>query len=398
MQINIYSYQRLKISLLLLIHTIAVYFYFLFDIEALQKDIVFLISLFVLILNIKYIKKFLNLEDKYIYLFPLYGIISTCIMASFNFGQPLVHSLLASRILLIIAILYISLKFILNNISLNLLYKLAFSIALFLTLFQFYLYYSGNLSILYVDTTFAFRMGSIRLTIAPETLVVLLLFFYYHSKEKLLSYIPFFGLLLTLIIIDKTRATLIAVILILLFSLINLKEKKTLYSLFFFIIIVIFSMIFTNFESSIFQPLIDMYTNTQKEVVSGAGNVNVRALEFAYFLKFLDLPSIIFGYGMDNNTFKVLYYEHFYLSDLGIFKVFYLHGIIGLMLFLGIYYQMYKQASKSNTPLHRTGKALVLFQIFAPTLNFTYHIEGMLMFFIIYILIKNFNIRNNLNG
>ena len=101
---------------------------------------------------------------------------------------------------------------------------------------------------------------------------------------------------------------------------------------------------------------------------------------------------------MDNKAFKILYYENFYLSDLGIFKVFYLHGIIGLLLFIGIYYQMYKQASLAETSVHKTGKALVLFQLFAPSLNFTYHIEGMFMFFIIYILIKNYNIRNNLNG
>lgn len=386
------------LSILLVVHSLSVYFYFLLDIEALQKDIIFIISLLILILNIKYIKSFFKLEDKYIYLFALYGILSTCFMASFNYGQPILYSLLASRILLIIAVLYIALNFILNNISLSTLYKIAFSIAMFLVSFSFYLYMSNNLSILYIDTTYAFRLGTVRLTIAPETLIVLLIFFYYHTKEKFISYIPFVGLLLTLIFVDKTRATLIAILVILFISFIDLKKKKNLYSLITLIIISILSIIFTNFESSIFQPLLDMYERTQQEVSSGSGNVNVRALELAYFWDFLDINSMIFGYGMDNKTFKVLYYEHFYLSDLGIFKVFYLHGIIGLLLFLGIHYQMYKQASKHDTSLHKTGKALVLFEFFAPTLNWAYHIEGMMLYFIFYILIKNYNERQNLNG
>ena len=120
------------LSILLVVHSLSVYFYFLLDIEALQKDIIFIISLLILILNIKYIKSFFKLEDKYIYLFALYGILSTCFMASFNYGQPILYSLLASRILLIIAVLYIALNFILNNISLSTLYKIAFSIAMFL--------------------------------------------------------------------------------------------------------------------------------------------------------------------------------------------------------------------------------------------------------------------------
>lgn len=386
------------VTVLLFIHLLSVYFYFLFDIESLQKDIILIIALFVLILNIKYIKTFLKIEDKYIYLFTIYGVVSTCFMASFNYEQPVIYSLLSSRILLIIAILYIALNFILKNISLEYLYKLAFTVAIFLTCFSFYLYISNNLSILYIDTTYAFRMGTIRLTIAPETLIVLLLFFYYHTKEKIISYIPFLGLLFTLVFVDKTRAVLLAVIIILFISFIDFKKRKNLISLYLLIVVSILSIISTNFESSIFQPLMDMYEKTQNEVASGSGNVNIRALELAYFWNFLDIPSMIFGYGMDNRTFKVLYYEHFYLSDLGIFKIFYLQGIIGLLLFFGIHYQMYTQASKFDTPLHKTGKALVLFELFSPTLNWAYHIEGMMMYFIFFILIKNYNNRNSVNG
>jgi len=392
------NYNTIRLLVLLLIHTLSVNIYFLIDTEAYQKDIIFLISSFVILLNIKYIKIVFTREDKYIYLFAIYAVLSTCFMSAFNFGQPFIYSLLASRLLLIIVVMYISLNFLLKGINLKSLYKVAYVVSIFLVLFSFYLYFSKNLSILYIDTTYAYRLGAIRLTIAPMTLITMLLFFYFHTKQNSLSYIPFIGLISMLVVIDKTRSSLIAVILILLIFSINLKDKKNFKKLYIFFLIVVLSIIFTNFESSIFQPFINMYEHTQNEVASGSGNVNVRAMEFAYFLKFLDIPSMIFGYGMDNHAYKYLYYSKFYLSDLGIFKVFYLHGIIGLLLFIGIYYQMYKQAMKSNTPLHQTGKALVLVQIFAPTLNITYHLEGIFLFFVIYILIKQYNIRNNLNG
>lgn len=383
--------------ILCIIHTISVSIYFLVDIEAYQKDITLLISITIILLNIKYIKQVYDPTDKFIYLFPIYSIFSGLFMASLNFSQPFIYTALSSRILLIIAIMYIALIFLLNRISEETLYKFAFVVTIFIFTLDFYLYFSNNLSLLYIDTTHAFRMDSLRLTIAYQTVIVLLLFFFYHSKEKNLSYIPFMLLLIILIFIDKTRASILAVLMILLISSINFKSKKNLILLYLFIFVTILSIIFTNFESSIFQPLIDMYTSTQNEVQKGKGNIDVRALEFIYFWNKLDITSIIFGYGMDNQSFKHIYPSNFYLSDLGIFKVFYLHGIIGLLLFIGIYYKMFKEASKGNTSVHKTGKALVLFQIFAPTLNFTYYLEGMMLFFIIYILIKKYN-RSNLNG
>lgn len=388
----------LSLIILYIIHLFVVSFYFLLDIESVQKDMVFLISLLILLLNTRSLKSYIKKEDKYIYLFAIYGIVSTCFMAYANYGQPVIYSLLASRILLIFATLYVALNLLIQNISLVALYRLAFFISLFIILFNFYLYFTGNLSILYIDTTYAYRMGAIRLTIASETLIILLLFFYFHSKEKILSYIPFIGLLLTLIVVNKTRAVLIAIFIILLLSLINLKKTKNILIVVVLLFVTMLSFVFTNFESSIFQPLIDMYEQTQNNISNGVGNVNVRALELTYFWNKLDFPSIIFGYGMDNHTFKILYYKDFYLSDLGIFKVFYLYGIIGLSLYIGIYYQMYKQASKANTVLHNTGKALILFQVFAPTINVAYSMEGIFMFFIIYILIKNYNLRNDING
>lgn len=391
------NYSLPNLILLLLIHFLSVSFYYLFDLESLLKDLVLIIAVSIILFNLRYIRKIYDPTDKFIYLFPLYSVFSGLFMASLNFSQPFIYTALASRILLIIAIMYIALIFLLNRINEKTLYKFAFIVTMFIFSLSFYLYFSNNLSLLYIDTSKAYRYDSVRLSIAAETSVVLLFFFYYHSKEKFLSYIPFISLLMVLIFVDKTRASIIAVLLILLISSINFKSKKNLMLIYLFFFITILSVIFTNFESSIFQPLINMYENTQSEVKQGEGNIDVRALELAYFWNKLDIFSIIFGYGMDNQTFKHIYFSRYFLSDLGIFKVFYLHGIIGLLLFIGIYYKMFKEASKGNTPVHKTGKALVLFQIFAPTLNFAYHLDGIFGFFIIYILIKRYN-RSNLNG
>lgn len=388
----------LSLIILLVIHTISESNYFLFDFEAYQKDSIFLISILIIAFNIKYIKQIYDPKDKYIYIFAIYSFIASIIMALFNFNQPVVYSMFASRILLIIMTLYIAVIFLLKNITEVTLYRLTFTIAMFLILFNFYLYFSGNLSILYIDTTYAFRLGEIRLTIASQSVIVLLLFFYFHSKEKALSYIPFLGLLAVLIIVDKTRASIIAILIILFLSMLNIKDVKTLRNWLVVIFIILFSSLIGGFESSLISPLTDIYYATQNEVQKGAGNVNVRAMELAYFWNRLDFYSMIFGYGMDNHQFKFLYYKHFYLSDLGIFKVFYLHGAIGLLFFGGIYLAMYREASKGISAIHKTGQALVLFQVLSPTLNFTYSIQGMLMFFVLYILIKKLNNKDKLYG
>lgn len=391
--------KNIYLLLLILIHTLSVSIYYLVEISAYQKDIIFLISLLVLLANIKKVKQFIHIEDKYIYLFPLYAIVSTVIMAMFNYGQPVIYSLLASRILLISAVLYIALSLLLDKIDNESLYKVFFCLAIFIATINFYIYISGNTSILYIDMEYAYRMGSLRVTIASQTATVLLFFFFYYREERVISYIPFLLLLFNLIIVTKTRGILLAVAIIMTLSILSYKNiKKNIYIIYFFITILILSIIETNFESSILQPLIDMVQTTQNELHQGKGNIDVRALELAYFWKHLDIYSIIFGYGMDNHTFKFLYYEKYYLSDLGIFKVFYLHGIVGLLLFGGIYFQLYKQASLANTPIHKTGKALILYQIFAPTLNVIYNTEGVMMLYIVYILIKKANRKDKLYG
>lgn len=108
----------------------------------------------------------------------------------------------------------------------------------------------------------------------------------------------------------------------------------------------------------------------------------------------MNIASVIFGYGMEADRLA-LYYERFYLSDVGMFKIFYYHGLLGLSLYFLVLKRFFNESALGNTSIHKFGRYIVYFQFVAPTLTMLYTITGMLFFFIIYIYLTTINQRKN---
>ncbi|HIP11473.1 MAG TPA: hypothetical protein EYG73_02015 [Arcobacter sp.] len=224
------------------------------------------------------------------------------------------------------------------------------------------------------------------------------LYFYETAKKNKFDLMIFIGLFLVLLIISKTRSIILPIVFIIFLNMLNLKVNKNLYKWLGIIGAFVLSLFIMDFESSILSPITNLIDFLLEESGKDVSNVSIRLLELNYFWNFMDLKSIIFGYGIDNKLIVDLYYEKYYLSDLGIFKIFYYHGIIGSILFITILYKLYVESKKANTYIHLYGKSFIIFQILSPTLTFVYSIPGMLIFIITYILIKNNNQLLNTKG
>ena len=98
----------------------------------------------------------------------------------------------------------------------------------------------------------------------------------------------------------------------------------------------------------------------------------------------------IFGYGMEIDR-AAMYNENLYLSDVGIFKIFYYHGIIGLFLFLKLLRDLYSESKKDHSPFHIFTRYLVYFQFLSPTLTILYTPVGILIFLTTFLKIKQIN-------
>jgi len=197
-----------------------------------------------------------------------------------------------------------------------------------------------------------------------------------------------------MVVVSKTRSVLFPILIIMLIPLLRAHKAQVFKVWMVLGGIVLLSFIFLGYEKSILSPILDLFSLLVEESQTVKNsNVNIRGLELVYFWNFLDIKSMIFGYGMENIQFKELYASHFYLSDIGLFKIFYYHGFIGLSLYIFMYWRLYNVSKKQDTALHFTGRAIVYFQILSPSSIFFYTTEYMFLFFVVYVLLKNSNLK-----
>lgn len=383
----------MRLFILLVLYLISISFYQFFAMNLLRKDLIIVASVLLIIVYFPYVKRSINIDkDKFIFLFFLWGIVGSVIMAFFNFDQPISYSLRATRPLLALMLMFVALHILLKAANLELIKKFLFFNAIFIFALYFYIYFTGDFSFFSDELVVLERLGEIRIVLAASTMVFLIFYFYLDSQDRKISYLPFGLMLVALLIVDKTRAIILGIgVLLIIVSVVDFKKKNYISMFFAFFVIVIASVLVTNYESSILFPLTDLISMATSEISAGTGNVNVRKMELIYFWGRMDFWSIIFGYGMDNQLFRVLYPSNFFLSDIGLFKVFYLHGIVGFILFLALHMTVLKESLKGNTMYHKLGMVLVIYELTTPTMISVYLMSDMLLYFSTYIVIKKIN-------
>lgn len=367
-------------------------FYGVLTIPLPTQDIILLLSLVTLVIYLKEFKSKTLHEDRNFYYFFLYAFIMSLFMAYLNFGQPIVYSMRVARLLIVYAVLLIALNVLLQNFDIKKAYPFMIFVSFIIIAINFYVYITGDISFLVEEVGVLKRLGEIRITIGTFTSIIFIFYFYHKLKENKAFIIPLLGLLLTMVVVSKTRSVLFPILIIMLIPLLRAHKAQVFKVWMVLGGIVLLSFIFLGYEKSILSPILDLFSLLVEESQTVKNsNVNIRGLELVYFWNFLDIKSMIFGYGMENIQFKELYASHFYLSDIGLFKIFYYHGVIGFSLYIFMYWRLYKVSKKQDTALHFTGRAIVYFQILSPSNIFLYTTEYMFLFFVVYILVKNSN-------
>jgi hypothetical protein len=359
------------------------------------QDGILILSFFVLLFYIKYFDKKSIYEDRNFHYFLWYGFLASIVMAYLNFGQPVIYSMRAARILVIYSILIMALNIFLKNFQLKKAYPFIIFISFLIIFLNIYVYATGDTSFLVDGVGVLKRLGEIRVTIGTFSSIVFAIFFFHKIKDNKAFLVPLLGLLFVMIVVSKTRSVVFPVLIIMLIPLLRIHKAQVIKVWMIFTAIVLLSLVFSDFEKSILSPIIDLVNLLISESHTvKRSNINIRGIELAYFWHFLDVKSMIFGYGMANTQFKELYDSHYYLSDIGLFNVFYYHGVIGSILFIMMHWRLYKVSKVKESALHLTGRGIVYFQILSLNSVFLYSPEYMVLFFIMYILIKNDNKTN----
>ncbi len=367
-------------------------FFGLIDLPFSTHDGMLIISLIVLIFYSKELNKNTFYQDRHFHYFFMYSFIATLIMAYLNFGQPINYSIRVGRIFIMYSILILALNILLKNFNIKKVHSFIWIVSFLIIFINFYVYVTGDTSILGENATVLKRLGEIRITIGTITSIIFIFFLYYKVKENKWFIVPLLGLLLTLVVVSKTRSVLFPILIIMIIPLLRGYKAEIIKIWIGFGVIVLISFMVSGYEKSILSPIVNLFTLLieESETVKHS-NVNIRGLELAYFWSFLDFKSIVFGYGMENVLYKELYVSHFYLSDIGVFKIFYQHGIIGFILYILLLWRLYKVSKVANTTIHFTARSLVYFQILAPSNVYVYTTEYMFLLLVVYILVKHYN-------
>ncbi|MCF6244084.1 MAG: hypothetical protein L3J43_03535 [Sulfurovum sp.] len=386
MKINIFH------IFLVMLYLISSSFFGLMTLPLLIHDGILIILILVFLVTFKQSNQYTIYEDRYFHYFFFYAFLSTLVMAYLNYAQPVLYSVRAARIMIVFMLLLMSLNVLLRDFAIKKAHSFMYLITFLIIFINVYVYVTGDISILAEGQGVLERLGEVRVTIGAFTSIILILYFYHGIKENKWFIVPLISLLFTVIVVAKTRSVIFPLLIIMLLPLFRVHKAEALKVWLGLLFIVLVSFIVSGYEKSIVSPIVDLVTLLIEEFqTEGHSNVNIRGLELLYFWDFLDTKSIIFGYGMDNKLFRELYQSHYFLEDIGIFKVFYLHGIIGFILFVIMHWRLYKVSKYANTSLHLTGRGIVYFQILSPSSVFLYIPEYMILFFIVYVLIKNTN-------
>jgi hypothetical protein len=321
-----------------------------------------------------------------LFLFFLYCFLVSAIQANINFSQPLIFGIRASRIFFIYAVVFIYLSISLTHISYKSIYRFVVFTSIFLIFINFFEFYYNTQ--LYLQNKVINRFDDVRFLIGGTSIIYFYLFLLANAGRGKFPIIGLIGLMIVLVIISKTRSLVFPLLLITTFSLLKINSVKKFLQVLMILFLLLATFIFNNKVGNNIADLLLLFID---EFKSNEGNVAIRLVGLGYYWEKFDFFSLIFGIGMDNEIYIDLYNPLYFLSDLGAFRVLYYHGIIGIVLFALTLYDLYRESSKGELPLHKFGRYFVYFQFLSPTLTFVYHPTAMYIYIFTLLYIKFHN-------
>jgi hypothetical protein len=319
-------------------------------------------------------------------LFLFYCFLVSAIQANINFSQPLIFGIRASRIFFIYAVVFIYLSMSLTHISYKSIYRFVVFTSIFLIFINFFTYFSNNQS--YLQNHVIDRFDDFRFLIGGTSIIYFYLFLLANTDRGKFPIIGLIGLMIVMVIIAKTRSLIFPLLLITTFTLLRINSVRRFTQVLMILFLVLIAFVFSN---KVGNNILDLLQLLFDEFNSHDGNVAIRVVGLDYYWERLDFFSMIFGFGIDNKIYSDMYNPQYSLSDLGAFRVLYYHGIIGIVLFALTLYDLYRESSKGDLPLHKFGRYFVYFQFLSPTLTFVYHPEAMFIYIFTLLYIKFHN-------
>tara|TARA_X000000368_G_C23052840_1_gene722321 strand:- start:2419 stop:3567 length:1149 start_codon:yes stop_codon:yes gene_type:complete len=379
------------IFFLTIIYFVSERFFDLVEIYTSHSDLVLLTTIMIIPLSIGILfnKNFYS-SNKNLIKFFIYCFVGSIITASINFSQSFSAGFSASRVFLTYCFLMITLYKFAPLIKPFKLFNFVSFVSLFLVVINFYIYSTGNYSFYYGNVLDRFE--DIRFLIGGTSIIYFYLYLISFKDVKATAIPISILLLLVVAIVAKTRSLLFPLLFITIIHFVDLSRFKNLLQIIFSILFISFLSIFLR-DTTIWTSLYDLYELSINDIEEGGGNITFRLFTLIYFFENMTPLSWIFGYGMEIDKLA-LYDERFYLSDVGMFKIFYYHGIVGLYLFFSLLYEIYKESRKNNSPFHVFARYLIYFQFLSPTLTILYTPTGIFIFLLTFFKIRQINESN----
>lgn len=382
---------RVYLLFFILILFIAESYLNLVSVQVEEVDLILILSLFFPFYKPKdfvfFLKKNSFMVGTFFFLFLL-NIWSSYI----NYNQDLIFSLKSGRFLLIyIFLAFVVYLFVEYHQQENYIPVIIPLIAIAL---NFYSYLTNDFSIYTQELKILERYGDVRFMIAGTSVIYLSIYFFNRIENKGRNLYIFLFLLAIIVLIGKTRGIILGLFLVILFSkkIRNiLSNSKALKFAFAGVVPLLFF-----FGNSIFHSVDLLLNSTITDLNSSNNNIQIRFIAFRYYWDILSQSpfSLVFGNGVISAFTADRFQENLYLSDLGVFKIIFNHGILGFLLILRLLIKPIINAKKS-VQSHRYGifykdyRLFLLFQLFTIiSLTFFYHPLGMIYFFLVYFQLK----------
>ena len=314
-------------------------------------------------------------------------VIIDIIVSHYSYNQSIIYSLRAVRLFLIaIPLVFLFQDFVVTRSNNKLVSKrFILIISLIIIVVHYYVFLTNNLTLI-KSVEILTRFGSARFLISSGTVLFLILFFS-QNKTKLFSIenIMFILLLGIILFISKTRAIILALILLFVLKVLYKIYKKNVKYL--FQVLILSSIIFILFN----KPILEYYTiftdYLEEDIYSDKGNVSIRNEALVFYFDKMENIDFVFGRGIENKLVSKKYEERLTLADIGLFKVIYNHGVIGLVLVVSFFVSFYRK-SRQDIPLHKTIRMFIILQfLMSPTIILLYDIEGLFINLFLYTIV-----------
>jgi hypothetical protein len=373
--------KSLKGKLILLIFLTTTNFFGIVEFGQNNFDIAAIIGLvYILTTNLEF-RIIRILDNKKVIFWTLFLVILNVVTSKFSYNQSLIFSLRSIRVWLVSLILLICISdyfiYSINKFGKILIFKFCFIVAFMSVFLNYYLYFSENIEF-FKTIRITDRFNENRFFIAPISSIFLIFYFYnYSGKYKLLSKVLFFSLLSVILFISKTRAFIFSLIIIFIFIQLRylFKRDVRIFIRTVFIFLTAYILLFDSINNQ-FQKYYDSLQISSG--YSNSENILIRNQSLLFYWDKMQGVDYLIGRGVENRIFSGRKFEEkLTLADIGSFKIFYSHGIIGVILVFLFFKQMINNLKRESF-INRSILHFIFFQLLiSPTIIFIYSIEGL---------------------